>query len=243
MKSLVALTMTITKRRGDGVTLSDSSAAISTDPLSRLQTALDSDTRARKRLESELLQLTAKLSQTREEAKVAELNNVDLLGRCESLHVELKSAHEQVEALKTQLRGEQYSRRQNEEVLRELQAYQQALKEAKRMPGVQRAVEIRSRGGKREQIDELFAQVIALSELLEGERKCTAHLHSLVSSSESELNELRCRVKLLKQASRPAAPLSLLTPMERDEDPLRKVPKLTAGPRCRPTLLQPPQNV
>ena len=207
----------------------------------QLQGALSESERAKARLEKHHSDLTAQLATSLDQLHHSQLAHTDLQSQCQILTALLEKAHAEVRSLETQLHCEQIKRKQWEDQARELQVCAQAVKEARLFPNVQRAFDLRAQGTSvRDQNDCLLAEVIALTQALDTDRKEAVQRKAQLEAAEAELSSLRYKVKRLKAAgTHTCSSLLLLAPEDVEAEKLRKVQKLATPIRSRPTLLPP----
>lgn len=207
----------------------------------QLQGALSESERAKARLEKHQADLTAQLATSLDQLHRTQLAQNDLQSQCQILTDLLEKAHSEVQSLETQLHCEQIKRKQWEDQARELQICAQAAKEARLFPNIQHAFDLRAQGTSlRDQNDYMLAQVIALTQALDTERKEAVQRKAQLQVVETEVSSLRYKVKRLKATgTHQSSSFLLLAPEDVEAEKLRKVQKLAAPMRSRPTLLPP----
>lgn len=210
----------------------------------QLQSALSESERGKARLEKYLADLTAKFTTSQDQLHRTQLAQNDLQSQCQILTDLLETAHSEVQSLENQLNSEKCKRKQWEEQARELQICAQAAKEARLFPNVQHAFEMRAQGvSMRDQNDYLLAEVIALTQTIDRERKEAVQRKGQLEATEAEVASLRYKVNRLKANNEHHKhSLVLLAPEDVEAERLRKVQKLATPIRTRPTLLPPTSN-
>lgn len=206
----------------------------------QLAEALSESERTKVRLENCLSVLTSQLSTTESALNSSLHTQSDLHDQCQTLSSLLEKSTLECQRLDSLLNTEHTNRKKWEEKARELQICEQAAKEARLLPTIHRILDMKAKGkSRKEQIDYLMMEVIALSGELEREKSEGRGRKTQLEASEGEISRLRYKVKQLKSGIKmPKESLSLLAPEDVEAERLRKVQKLANRPRA--TLMAPP---